>query len=203
MHGLLLKDWYQARKYCRSLLLIAVVFSAVSVFPNNTMMAVYPLMLGALLPVTLHAYDERSGFLRYACAMPTSRRDVVAVRYVELLVALALGFAMLGAARTVGALCGLRSAVSADALLVMALFSADIAAILLPLMFRFGTERARMMIFITVGLLAALLLLTGNGLSDALGSMQALARCAVLAAALAVLPLSFLLSLRIYRRKAL
>ena len=203
MRGLLLKDWYQARKYCRSLLLIAVVFSAVSVFPNNTMMAVYPLMLGALLPVTLHAYDERSGFLRYACAMPTSRRDVVAVRYVELLVALALGFAMLGAARTVGALCGLRSAVSADALLVMALFSADIAAILLPLMFRFGTERARMMIFITVGLLAALLLLTGNGLSDALVSMQALARCAVLAAALAVLPLSFLLSLRIYRRKAL
>ena len=203
MRGLLLKDWYQARKYCRSLLLIAVVFSAVSVFPNNTMMAVYPLMLGALLPVTLHAYDERSGFLRYACAMPTSRRDVVAVRYVELLVALALGFAMLGAARTVGALCGLRSAVSADALLVMALFSADIAAILLPLMFRFGTKRARMMIFITVGLLAALLLLTGNGLSDALVSMQALARCAVLAAALAVLPLSFLLSLRIYRRKAL
>ena len=203
MRGLLLKDWYQARKYCRSLLLIAVVFSAVSVFPNNTMMAVYPLMLGALLPVTLHAYDERSGFLRYACAMPTSRRDVVAVRYVELLVALALGFAMLGAARTVGALCSLRSAVSADALLVMALFSADIAAILLPLMFRFGTERARMMIFITVGLLAALLLLTGNGLSDALVSMQALARCAVLAAALAVLPLSFLLSLRIYRRKAL
>lgn len=203
MRGLLLKDWYQARKYCRSLLLIAVVFSAVSVFPNNTMMAVYPLMLGALLPVTLHAYDERSGFLRYACAMPTSRRDVVAVRYVELLVALALGFAMLGAARTVGALCSLRSAVSADALLVMALFSADIAAILLPLMFRFGTERARMMIFITVGLLAALLLLTGNGLSDALVSMQALARCAVLAAALAVLPLSFLLSLRIYRRKVL
>lgn len=204
MRGLLLKDWYQARKYCRSLLLIAVVFSAVSVFPNNTMMAVYPLMLGALLPVTLHAYDERSGFLRYACAMPTSRRDVVAVRYVELLVALALGFAMLGAARTVGALCGLRSAVSADALLVMALFSADIAAILLPLMFRFGTERARMMIFITVGLLAALLLLlSGNGLSDALVSMQALARCAVLAAVLAVLPLSFLLSLRIYRRKAL
>ena len=203
MRGLLLKDWYQARKYCRSLLLIAVVFSAVSVFPNNTMMAVYPLMLGALLPVTLHAYDERSGFLRYACTMPTSRRDVVAVRYVELLVALTLGFAMLGTARTVGALCGLRSAVSADALLVMALFSADIAAILLPLMFRFGTERARMMIFITVGLLAALLLLTGNGLSDALVSMQALARCAVLAAALAVLPLSFLLSLRIYRRKAL
>ena len=87
--------------------------------------------------------------------------------------------------------------------LLLPLEAADIAAILLPLMFRFGTERARMMIFITVGLLAALLLLSGNGLSDALGSMQALARCAVLAAALAVLPLSFLLSLRIYRRKAL
>ena len=35
MKGLLLKDWYQAKRYCRMLLFISVVFAAVSVFADN------------------------------------------------------------------------------------------------------------------------------------------------------------------------
>ena len=190
MRGLLIKDWYQARKYCRSLLLIAVVFAAVSVFSDNTLFAIYPLMLGALLPVTLHAYDERSGFLRCACTMPVSRRNVVASRYAELLLALGLGLAVLGAVRTIGALFGAGDTGSTAELLVMALLSVDLAALLLPLIFRFGTERARMLLF-------------GSDLSARLLDMHAVVRYGVIALGLAVLPLSYLLSLRIYRKKAL
>ena len=195
MRGLLIKDWYQARKYCRSLLLIAVVFAAVSVFSDNTLFAIYPLMLGALLPVTLHAYDERSGFLRCACTMPVSRRNVVASRYAELLLALGLGLAVLGAVRTIGALFGAGDTGSTAELLVMALLLVDLAALLLPLIFRFGTERARMLV--------ALMLLFGSDLSARLLDMYAVVRYGVIALGLAVLPLSYLLSLRIYRKKAL
>lgn len=203
MRGLLIKDWYQARKYCRSLLLIAVVFAAVSVFSDNTLFAIYPLMLGALLPVTLHAYDERSGFLRCACTMPVSRRDVVASRYAELLLALGLGLAVLGAVRTIGALFGAGDTGSTAELLVMALLSVDLAALLLPLIFRFGTERARMLMFLIVGALTTLMLLFDSGLSARLMDMHAVVRYGVIALGLAVLPLSYLLSLRIYRKKAL
>lgn len=35
MKGLLLKDWYMMKKYCRAYLLIAVVFIAVSLFSND------------------------------------------------------------------------------------------------------------------------------------------------------------------------
>ncbi len=203
MRGLLIKDWYQARKYCRSLLLIAVVFAAVSVFSDNTLFAIYPLMLGALLPVTLHAYDERSGFLRCACTMPVSRRNVVASRYAELLLALGLGLAVLGAVRTIGALFGAGDTGSTAELLVMALLSVDLAALLLPLIFRFGTERARMLMFFVIGALVALMLLFGSDLSARLLDMHAVVRYGVIALGLAVLPLSYLLSLRIYRKKAL
>lgn len=203
MRGLLIKDWYQARKYCRSLLLIAVVFAAVSVFSDNTLFAIYPLMLGALLPVTLHAYDERSGFLRCACIMPVSRRDVVASRYAELLLALGLGLAVLGAVRTIGALFGAGDTGSTAGLLVMVLLSVDLAALLLPLIFRFGTERARMLMFLVVGALVTLMLLFGSDLSARLMDMHAVVRYGVIALGLAVLPLSYLLSLRIYRKKAL
>ena len=35
MKGLLLKDWYMMKKYCRAYLFIAVVFIAVSLFSND------------------------------------------------------------------------------------------------------------------------------------------------------------------------
>lgn len=61
MKGLLLKDWYMMKKYCRAYLLIAVVFIAVSLFSNDNMFFVfYPCLLCGMIPVNLLAYDERS-----------------------------------------------------------------------------------------------------------------------------------------------
>ena len=85
----------------------------------------------------------------------------------------------------------------------MALLSVDLAALLLPLIFRFGTERARMLMFFVIGALVALMLLFGSDLSARLLDMHAVVRYGVIALGLAVLPLSYLLSLRIYRKKAL
>ena len=74
MKGLLLKDWYQAKRYCRMLLFISVVFAAVSVFTDNLAFAYYPLLMGALLPVPLHAYAERSRLLPFGCTLPGARK---------------------------------------------------------------------------------------------------------------------------------
>lgn len=203
MLGLLVKDWYLARKYCRPLLLIAVVFAAVSVFSENSFFAVYPLLLGALLPVTLHAYDERSGFLRYACALPVRRRDVVAVRYLELALSLLLGLAVLGLARIAGALSGAAVSGTVMELLVMTLLALVVASILLPLAFRFGTERARLMMFLVVGVLCAVVLMSSESLPGLLPRLGSTAGYIVLAIALLAPLLSYLLSARIYQKKAL
>lgn len=68
-------------------------------------------------------------------------------------------------------------------LLVMALLSVDLAALLLPLIFRFGTERARMLMFFVIGALVALMLLFGSDLSARLLDMHAVVRYGVIALA--------------------
>ena len=69
MKGLLLKDWYQAKRYCRMLLFISVVFAAVSVFADNLAFAYYPLLMGVLLPVTVM---EPSSLVEYLETLPKS-----------------------------------------------------------------------------------------------------------------------------------
>ena len=85
--GLLLKDWYVARKRCWPLLPMAAVFAACTVYADSAWFAAYPLLLGAMLPVTLQAYDDACGFPRYAAALPVSRRALVGARYVTALLA--------------------------------------------------------------------------------------------------------------------
>ena len=58
MKGLLLKDLYQLWKYCRTFLLIVVVFLGVSfVSPENLFFSLYPAMICGVLPMTLLSYD--------------------------------------------------------------------------------------------------------------------------------------------------
>ena len=54
MKGLLLKDWYMMKKYCRPYLVLAVVFIAVSLFSDYNMVFVfYPCLLCGIIPVSL------------------------------------------------------------------------------------------------------------------------------------------------------
>ena len=66
MKGLLLKDLYMTMKYCRSYLLIAVVFTAVSFVGNDNLFFIfYPCPFCGMIPVTLLGYDERSHWQQY------------------------------------------------------------------------------------------------------------------------------------------
>ena len=77
MKGLLLKDWYLARKHCRAFLLILFVFAIVSAYSeNNVFPVLYPIILSSILPVTLVSYDERSKWQFYADTMPYKRREI-------------------------------------------------------------------------------------------------------------------------------
>ena len=74
MKGLLLKDVYMAAKYCRSYLLITLIFLTVSFFGSqNTFFLFYPCLLCGMIPVNLLAYDERSRFLSYTGVRPITR----------------------------------------------------------------------------------------------------------------------------------
>ena len=58
MKGLLLKDLYMTMKYCRTYLLIAVVFIAVSFGGGDSLIFIfYPCLFCGMIPVSLLGYD--------------------------------------------------------------------------------------------------------------------------------------------------
>ena len=82
MKGLILKDLYMMKAYCKAYLLIAAVFIAVSFFGDSNLLFIfYPCMLCGVIPVNLLGYDERSRWMQYSESMPYTKAQIVSCKY--------------------------------------------------------------------------------------------------------------------------
>ena len=83
MKGLLLKDWYMMKKYCRYYLFCTIGFIILSILSAGNMFFVfYPCMLCGMIPVNLIGYDERSRWMQYSGTMPYTKAQIVSGKYV-------------------------------------------------------------------------------------------------------------------------
>ncbi|MBR6708642.1 MAG: ABC-2 transporter permease [Clostridia bacterium] len=168
MKGLLLKDLYMVKKYCRAYLLITAVFIAVSfVSSENLFFVFYPCLLCGMIPVNLLGYDERSRWLQYSETMPYTRGQIVSGKYL-------IG---LGAQVTVLLITGIAQAIRMSVsgtfligeylvlmmlLLIMSLLASSVT---LPFMFKLGVEKGRMAYYIMIGIVCAGSIVSSNLLS--------------------------------------
>lgn len=159
MKGLILKDLYMMRKYNMSFLLIFAVFMAVSFFGGeNSFFTVYPVLLAGILPVNLIAYDEKSKWMSYAAVFPYSRRQIVTVKYVITAVVYAVillcTFAVqwLKAAVYGGDISDIISIIS-----VLAPVGIIPSAVMLPLIFKLGVEKGRIVYILGICIICALI----------------------------------------------
>ncbi len=152
MKGLLLKDFYQLTKYCRAYLAVALVFAAAAAVNNNMFFLVYPMIMVSVIPINLISYDEKSKWNLYAGALPYSRRQLVSVKYVIALVVFCAAFLLLAAAQTFA----MYRSGNVDwqswsmAMAAMTLLGMISPCIILPIVFRFGVEKGRVMYYIAV-----------------------------------------------------
>lgn len=208
MSGLLLKELYMARKYCRLHLVITVLFLGMAMLPSaeNLFLLFYPSAMASFIPVTLLSYDTQSKWDVYFDTLPTSRAQYVSAKYLiglilgELVLALTAVTQLL-AMKLNGAgdmnqlwplLCGLQ---------VIALVPPTLC---LPLIFKLGVEKGRIwslvMIAVTFGGGAGLTV----GVKD-WGSFSLPGNLPVwlLLGAIVLYALSWLLSIRLYRTREL
>ncbi len=159
MKGLILKDFYMAAKYCRSQLILAIVFFALYLAEGtNAFFLFYPCMLSGMVVTTLLAYDERAGWDSYALTMPYSRSQLVSAKFLVNLLVQAL-VVPLGIA-----VAGLRMAIDGsfrwEELGTLAVTLACIplitGSVSLPFMFKLGVEKGRMAYYVMIGLSCAL-----------------------------------------------
>lgn len=154
MKGLLLKDWYMVKKYCRAYLLIAIVFIAISFFSDDNMFFVfYPCLLCGMIPVNLLAYDERSHWMQYSGTLPYTKTQIVSGKYLIGLLAQLAVLAATGIAHGVK-MYAAGSFVLGDfavLMLLMLIVSTLSSSICLPFVFKLGVEKGRTAYYVMVG----------------------------------------------------
>ena len=153
MKALILKDLYQLKAYCKSLLLIVGVFTLVIPFGDgNLFFCIYPVMMIRRLPMTLLSYAERTKWNSYCAALPFRRSQIVTAKYLLcLLLTLPMALLVLGLSAIRIAVSGSGQwsalAVLAVSLLVMSTLSSSLS---MPFLFRFGVEKGRLLYIIIV-----------------------------------------------------
>ena len=212
MSGLILKDLLNLKRNLKTLLLMLVVFAVIFV-PQGTSSAFTAMLVfvSSTLVVTTMSYDDLAKWDRYALTMPVTRRDMVRAKYAVLLILAGIGAAV-GAIVELAAGMLLHSAPRPQEMLlsILAVLSISLllSAVILPLLYHFGVEKARIMMMLVL-LLPLLLILGSQYLFELTGLPMPPER--TVTAVLAVLPLaavlglalSYHVSVHIYRKKDL
>ena len=158
MKGLLLKDWYMMKKYCRYYLFVSIGFIILSTMSSGNMFFVfYPCLLCGMIPVNLLGYDERSRWTEYVGTLPYTKTQIVSAKY---LIGLFTQIAMLTViCITQGVKMGIEGNFILKEFLVLMmllLVMASVASLLtLPFIFKYGVEKGRGAYYVMIGVVCA------------------------------------------------
>ena len=158
MKGLLLKDWYMMKKYCRYYLFVSIGFIILSMISSGNMFFVfYPCLLCGMIPVNLLGYDERSRWTEYVGTLPYTKTQIVSAKY---LIGLFTQIAML---IIICIAQGVKMGIEGTfvlkeflLLMVLLLIMASVASSLtLPFVFKYGVEKGRGAYYVMIGVVCA------------------------------------------------
>lgn len=207
MKGLLLKDWYMAKKYCRSYLLIAIVFLSVAlVQDDNLFFLTYPCIFMATIPSVLLSYDERCKWDQYCGSLPCSKKQYVSGKFIAGLIVL------LPLIIITTAIFGIKAKMAGhfsfgeimETVSVLIIVSALVTAVTLPFMIKLGVEKGRIVYYVMIGVATALAVLTPNIIGADMQKEMTFAFAPVaIAVAVAIYALSWRLSVRFYENREL
>ena len=215
MTGLILKDFLILRKTLRTYLLFVAVYLALagSGVWSPEFVSGFIMIMTAMMPVNVFSYDKQAKWDTYGLALPVGRTKTVAARYIcalllclaSVVLVTAAGLVMYAAGvlenpgeyLVTGAACGLLAVL--------------VNAVIMPFLYKFGPDRARIVMIGVMGVVAAGVALLLVGPLDGITWLQSLnaptpaqiAAIPVVAAlaGLVLLALSFLLSRHFYGRK--
>lgn len=199
MKGLLLKDYYTITKQIRIYLLILVIFAFLPGFPAFLFAIVY----SSMLPITAIAYDEHSKWNRMAEMMPYSETELVLSKYVLGYIAVVLIWILSIVVQTV---LELIAGIKGDSLtdpqyITLICVALGFEAVILPLMFKLGVEKGRIILIALAGGVTFCISFFGGKLSSikALEADPAGVMIISTAAAIIMNVLSVLLSVHLYK----
>ena len=173
MKGLILKDWYMMKKYCRYYFFVCIGFILLSLISSSNMFFVfYPCLLCGMIPVNLLGYDERSRWTEYVGALPYTKTQIVSAKY---LIGLFTQISML---IIICIAQGIKMGIAHEfvlkeflVLMLLLLIMATVtSSMTLPFIFKLGVEKGRAAYYVMIGVACAGSIIASNLLS---GGFQA------------------------------
>lgn len=205
MKGLIIKDFYYLKNYFSKTMLLFLVFYIIIGLATDmsTLFGGMIMVFVAMLPMSLTSMDESCSWNSYALCAPVSRRDIVLEKFIMSGILMAFGAAVSFVVQLASGVSLSEFALSTCiALAACALF----IAIILPVSYKFGAEKARYSIII-VALVPTMLIFISEklGLDIVLPSEAAIERYMLLSlpAVILILAVSYFITLRIYQKKEL
>ena len=154
MKSLILKDLYNIGHNAKSMLFMLLVFAFLFIpYSGPEAYIITSGVLCSMMVITTFSFDDHSKWMKYAMITPISKKNLVAGKFIVLLIFSAIGaFSGLVIGFIGGLLIhkiDLSNIASPLALLFVALVSLVIAQIFgsisIPLLFKFGAEKARIL----------------------------------------------------------
>lgn len=204
MKGLILKDLYMMKKYCRAMLLIAVIFLAAALFnTDSSFFLIYPAVFAGMIPVTLISYDEKFRWSSYCRVLPYSAKQIVFSKYLLIILLAVALLVIYGILAAVLLIAGSDMSMNISALLPV-IFTLSVAgpSLILPFIFRYGVEKGRIVFYIVIILLCALaasITAINSALPDTLSAGAV--NTALVAGAAVIFILSYSISLKCFKAK--
>ncbi len=208
MKGLLLKDWYAIRYYCRANIFMIIAFSiAGGVMEGNFFFTYYPCIFAGIITMSLIAYEEREKWEQYAATLPYTKAQRVSSKYI---VSLCFGVGTILINVITQLVCMvLMNKYDIDKLLSIFLVFVPLAllpaAFLLPFIYRFGVNKGRIAYFIVLAVFCgAIGVVASNqtmGLLAKVSAPQISISIIVFLASLMAYALSWMLSIKFYKNR--
>ncbi|QNO14039.1 ABC-2 transporter permease [Alkalicella caledoniensis] len=204
MKGLILKDLMNLRKQGK-VYMVAIVFYSLMAFATGdaSMLGTMLFLFCTMVPVTAMAFDERAQWDKYGLSMPISRREIVISKYLLGIMCSSLGLVLIFLLNKF-----LPSDAGGNVKGILALFGLSIVVLsmILPIQFKFGVEKGRILVMLVFFLPAAIFIFfTKLDISHEINIAEVIefvGKALPLIASLA-LASSMGLSMRIYRKKEL
>lgn len=158
MRSLVLKDLYNIGHNAKSMLLVLTVIAALLI-PSSGVAGyiIVSAILCSMMIVTTFTFDDNSNWPRYAMIMPVSKKDVVMGKYIVLAIFCVIG-SLFGLIISLIAGFALRK-ITLDPAGIVELLLLTLAALAIslisgsmsiPLVFKFGAERARVLLLVSI-----------------------------------------------------
>ncbi len=209
MKGLIKKDFLLIKSNLKSFIVIILVFTLFSMKGEGFDVSFILPFIAIMMFISTFSWDEFNNFNAYAITLPIGRRNIVKSKYISAIIFIAID-------TIIGLIISyLTTILSKNIFDIEAILSnlfgtilglSIILAIWLPIVYKFGVEKGRIMLFVGVFAIVFLCatlskLFDFTSLINFLNSLDKVLFIAIPLASIAIMVISYLISVRIYLKK--